>query len=730
MTKYFILLVLLVNCQFFFGQTAVTVKPTSKEEVKLNEVIVKNTLNNPIKIEGNKTSYTVKNNDALNNGTALETIQKIPGVLTDMNGNITMKGKTVTVYIDGLPTNMSGQDLTNYLNSISSSTVSKVEIVNNPGASFDANTAADVINVVTNQKNKRGVNGTLYSATTVYKKHKSENSLALNGLYDKVNWNLNLGYSDVEYLNGMSKVMSDKSNGSTISDNNVSTVSNKPLSIRTGFSFPLKNNSIDVKYSFLNGNENTNGQSEYLSNNNGTITSQTSNGLQEKNSRRNEITTNFMHKFKNPDQSFSLNYQFYNLNRDQNSTNNSDLGSTQYQNGANNKFDSKVNRFKGDLSLPLALFKVSTGFKVTHSDIQSDGIYSNNSGVNSPETRQFDYNDFTVAVYSEINKKYKKWDFTAGIRCEYINFESQTNSLNNGAQQFRNFFPSLNLGYQLNSITNLNLSYSRKVKMPGYQELDPNTIGITNNLMTDGGNPLLKPSFYNNAEFKISLFNYVNFGMSYSQANAENYLVVIKDNNNAYKQTIEPFNNVRNFGTSMGLPIPLGIFTKGLKYVSNIKDLNSIDYLYLYAGTNAIKYDKEGYDNNTQSMYYFGTASQFILPFETKLSLNYNFVSKGNFTIYHIEKTYNKLDLTLSKSLFKKTTKIQFSVSDIFNSGSGFDVLFSTKDYNINAKTLNDSQRVKFSITYNFGSYKSDKKNIKEEIDERENKKSSMEMKM
>lgn len=82
----------------------------------LNEVVVNSTSPSLIKTEGNKTSYLVKNNDILNNGSALETIQKLPGVMNDINGNVTLKGKSVTIFVDGLPTNMSGQDLTNYLN--------------------------------------------------------------------------------------------------------------------------------------------------------------------------------------------------------------------------------------------------------------------------------------------------------------------------------------------------------------------------------------------------------------------------------------------------------------------------------------------------------------------------------------------------------------------------------------------------------------------------------------
>jgi len=698
-----------------------------KPEV-LSEVVIKSTTS-PIKIEGNKTSYSVKNNDALNNGTALETVQKLPGVMSDINGNITLKGKNVTVHIDGMPTNMSGQDLTNYLNSISSSSVSKVEITNNPGASFDANTSADVINIVTTIKNKKGINGSIYSAATVYRKQKFENNFTLNGLLHKANWNLNLGYSAIESENGMHKLILDKSNNNTIDDNYLNQNTFKPLSVRTGISFPIKDNTFDIKYSISNNKQTTNNFSKYIGNDTFESIEQLSNGIQKTVSIRNEVTTNFLHKFKNPEKTFSLNYQFYNFNKNLDTQNNSVLINTHYQNLNKNEFTSKAHKIKGDLSLPLKLFRMNTGFKLTNSNILSDGNYNTINAIATDIKKiHFNYDDYTAAIYTELYKKYKDFDFTFGLRYEYITFENKTNGIENTKQNYSNFFPSFNIGYQLNSFTDINLSYSRKIKLPGYQELDPNSNGIINNLVTDGGNPLLKPSFYNNTGLKINIFKYASLDVTYSQTNNENYFVLTKGDNNSYKQTYETFNNVRNLSSSIAIPVPLGIFTKGLNYLNNISDINNINYLYLFSGIKKTKYIKTGYDNNFNSLYYFGGYSQFLLPFDTKMNLQYTFSSKGNYTIYNLEKPFNKIDMTLSKSIFKNSTKIQIAFNDIFNTGKGFNALFANNNINVNVTTLNDSQRIKFSITYNFGGFKNN--NTKEEIDERENKKNSIDVKL
>ena len=80
--------------------------------------------------------------------------------------------------------------------------------------------------------------------------------------------------------------------------------------------------------------------------------------------------------------------------------------------------------------------------------------------------------------------------------------------------------------------------------------------------------------------------------------------------------------------------------------------------------------------------------------------------------------------------MLKKSTKIQFSINDIFNTGKGFNALFVNDQLTANVATLSDSQRIKFSLTYSFGSYKSDAKKVQEDIDDRENKKSSLDIKL
>lgn len=106
---------------------------------------------------------TILNPDALisNTGTtALEVLEKAPGVTVDKDGNISLKGKAgVVVMLDGKPSYMTASDLANYLRSMASSTIDQVEIMTNPSAKYDASGNSGIINIKTKKNKQKGFNG-------------------------------------------------------------------------------------------------------------------------------------------------------------------------------------------------------------------------------------------------------------------------------------------------------------------------------------------------------------------------------------------------------------------------------------------------------------------------------------------------------------------------------------------------------------------------------------------
>lgn len=93
---------------------------------------------------------------------ALEVLEKSPGITVDRDGNISIKGKQgVIVLIDGKQTHLSGQELANLLRNMPSSELDQVEIMTQPSAKYDASGNSGILNLKTKKSLSRGFNGTI-----------------------------------------------------------------------------------------------------------------------------------------------------------------------------------------------------------------------------------------------------------------------------------------------------------------------------------------------------------------------------------------------------------------------------------------------------------------------------------------------------------------------------------------------------------------------------------------
>src|SRR5205085_12079710 len=81
----------------------------------------------------------VENSIVSAGSSALDVLERSPGVNVDNNDAISLRGKQgVIITIDGKPTPMTGVDLANYLRGLPSSAIERLEIITNPSAKYDA----------------------------------------------------------------------------------------------------------------------------------------------------------------------------------------------------------------------------------------------------------------------------------------------------------------------------------------------------------------------------------------------------------------------------------------------------------------------------------------------------------------------------------------------------------------------------------------------------------------
>jgi len=177
------------------------------EDLNVQDIILNNDLRlSEVVVQGNrplveqKIDRTIVNVDRLVNtgsGTALDVIEKSPGLRVGENGEISLKGRAgVTVYINDKPSNLSGSDLENYLRSLSSSSIKQLEIMTNPPAQYDAAGNAGVLNIKTKRNNSEGFNIGLNLNMTQHKYTSTINNINYSYQTEKYNFYGNLGYSN------------------------------------------------------------------------------------------------------------------------------------------------------------------------------------------------------------------------------------------------------------------------------------------------------------------------------------------------------------------------------------------------------------------------------------------------------------------------------------------------------------------------------------------------------
>src|SRR3569833_2528697 len=188
----------------------------------LNEVSIKAQVP-MIETQIDRTVVNVDQNIANTGTNALELLKKLPGVQVMPDGQITLNGKSgVNVTLDGKTTYLSADDLASLLTNTPSSDISKIEIMTNPSAKYDAEGTGGIINIIKKRNTKSGLNGSVTASFGQGFYGRYNSSLVLNYKTDKFNLYLNNSYG---YNKGFSlnNVTTDITNGNTLSSEQVST---------------------------------------------------------------------------------------------------------------------------------------------------------------------------------------------------------------------------------------------------------------------------------------------------------------------------------------------------------------------------------------------------------------------------------------------------------------------------------------------------------------------------
>ena len=662
-----------------------------------------------VKMDVDKMSYNVAEDEDSKSNTVLDMLRKVPMVTVDGQDNISVNGSSnFKVYVDGMPNVMFSSNPSMVFKSMPATAVKSIEVVTNPGAKYDAEGAAGVLNIVMNKQNPQaaqsmnGYNGTIRASAGT---KQLGASAFVSGQQGKLSYSVNA-------MTSYNKPGNTTTELEQIQDNGVSQLMTSENDVKTPFTM----GSLTLGYqidsvSVLNLTAQVNSMNMKST---GTTTTKMD-GYDVPNFSYDSSTdmkmsrTSFngsidYQRFFNQDhtQSLALTYQLNYSPATTEMTNN--FGGTRgvglpdlTSRFSDNTDKTTSHTFQLDYTMPLGTGQtLSLGGKLQLYDATSDSKYYL-QGVYDPTTSsEYEYKNSILAGYGEYAGNFNKFGVKAGLRYEYTwqDVEYQFGKGDDFKKEYGSLVPTASLQYTLSQGSNLGLTYNMRISRPGISYLNP-YVDKSNPIALSYGNPELEVEKAHNLSLVYNLFtpklmvnlnlhhNFTDNAISQYSFYDENYLL-----NTTYGNVVQSHQTGLSAYLNYLLTPSTRLFVNG-----------AVNYLDLRS--DVLDQKNNGWTANAM------LGLQQTLPGDLKLSA-FAITSTKSYTLQGWSGGFNLLTASLSKSFFND--KLNVSVSGLIGLNKGGDINIESYSRGNNFSSYNNVNvpisNVSLTISYSFGNSK------------------------
>ena len=659
-----------------------------------------------VKMDVDKMSYNVAEDEDAKAYTVLDMLRKVPMVTVDGQDNITVNGSSsFKVYVDGLPNVMFSSNPSMVFKSMPATAVKSIEVVTNPGAKYDAEGAAGILNIVMNKQNPQaaqsmnGYNGTVRASVG---NKQLGGSVFINGQQGKFSYSANVMTSYNKPGNTTTETEQVQENGATqllTSENDLKTpftMGNLTLGYQIDsmsvLNLTAQVNSMNIK---------TTGTSLTTLSGYGNDFSYGST-TEMKNKRTSFSGSLDYQRFFNQDhtKSLALTYQLNYSPAKTEMTNSFNVVSDYIDltdRYSDNKNNTTSHTFQVDYTTPIGKGQtLSLGGKLQLHDATADSKYYLKGVYDPTSSSDYEYKNSILAGYGEYAGNFNKLGVKAGLRYEYT-WQDVEYHLGNGEdfkKTYGTLVPTASLQYTLSQGSNLGLTYNMRISRPGITYLNP-YVDKTNPIALTYGNPELDVEKSHNFSLVYNLFNpklMVNLNLHHNFMDNAIAQYSFYDSNNLLNTTYG--NVVKSHQTGLSGYVNY-LATKNTRLFFN-GGLNYTDMR-----SDVLAQSNSGWTANAM------IGLQQTLPWDLKLSA-FAITSTKSYSLQGWNGGFNLLTGSLSKSLLKD--KLTLSVSGVvgLNKGGKLNIesRSSGKDFTSHTNVKVPIYGVTFTVSYTFGNSK------------------------
>ena len=661
-----------------------------------------------VKMDVDKMSYNVAEDEDSKSNTVLDMLRKVPMVTVDGQDNITVNGSSsFKVYVDGLPNVMFSSNPSMVFKSMPASAVKSIEVITSPGAKYDAEGAAGVLNIVMNKQNPQaaqsmnGYNGTVRASAG---NKQLGASVFLNGQQGKLSYSANV-------MTSYNKPGNTTTEMEQIQDNGVSQILTSDNDLKTPFTM----GSLSLGYqiddmSALNLTAQVNSMNTKTTGTTYTTMGGAAYGTgfsygsttDMKMSRTSFSGSVDYQRFFNKEHTHSLGFT-YQLNYSPATTEmtNNFLDTSSYIDLTNryseNKDKTTNHIFQLDYSLPIGTGQtLNLGSKLQLHDATSDSKYYLKEVYDPSTSSEYEYKNSILAGYGEYVGNYGKLGVKAGLRYEYTwqDVEYRLGNGQNFSTGYGSLVPTASMQYNLGVGSNLGLTYNMRISRPGISYLNP-YVDKSNPIALIYGNPDLDVEKAHNVSLMYNAFTQklmVNLNLHHNFVDNAISQYSFYDDNNLLNTTYG--NVVKSHQTGLSGYVSY-LLTKDTRIFFN----GGVNYIDLRS--TALDQKNSGWTANVMG------GVQQTLPWNLKLSA-FVISSTKSYTLQGWSSGFNLVTASLSKSLLKD--KLNLSISGLMGLNKGGNLNIETysrgKDFSSRNAVKVPIYGVTFTVSYTFGNAK------------------------